>query len=39
MRSRRDFYFDSAENGSAWAHSAQVPPDSFLFAVVVNSSV
>ncbi len=26
MRSKRDFYFDGTESGSAWAHSAHILP-------------
>ncbi len=26
MRSSQDFYFDGAESGSAWAHSAHILP-------------
>ncbi len=34
--SRSDFYFDGAENGSAWAHSAHILPRSLLPLIVLS---
>ncbi len=34
--SRSDFYFDGAENGSSWAHSAHILPRSLLPLIVLS---